>query len=254
MFKKFLKIFHVFFVSIGINFLKLKNIIFFPKFIKDLIIFILKGGKVFLPSPILGEHNLPSSSFDLQYFYQDLLVANYIFKKDPVRHIDIGSRVDGFVSHVASFRKIEIFDIRPNIFHHQNIIFNQADFMKQNILEQEITDSLSCLHTIEHFGLGRYGDRINPNGHIDGFNNILKLLKKNGFFYFSIPVSKFNRVYLHSERTFDPKEVLKWAKDLQLMQFDLIDEKGNIFYNLNLKNNSFSNLVYGCGIYTFKKI
>jgi len=27
--------------------------------------------------------------------------------------VDIGSRVDGFVAHVASFREIEVFDVRP---------------------------------------------------------------------------------------------------------------------------------------------
>jgi hypothetical protein len=29
-------------------------------------------------------------------------------------------------------------------------------------------DSLSCLHALEHFGLGRYGDPIDPRGHEKG--------------------------------------------------------------------------------------
>jgi hypothetical protein len=176
-------------------------------------------------------------------------------KKNPTRHIDIGSRVDGFVSNVASFRKIEVFDIRKNHFNHENITFSQFDFMKSNISMKEITDSLSCLHTIEHFGLGRYGDTINPNGHIIGFKNILMLLKKKGFFYFSIPISKLDRVYFNSERTFEPLGVLKWSDDLQLFRFDLIDENGKIFYNCDITNKkTFSELTYGCGIYTFRKI
>ena len=255
MFKKLLKTIHIFFVSIGFNFLKLKNIIYFPKYIKDLIIFILKGGKVFSPSPVLGEHNSYSGNFDYQYFYQDLIVANYIYKNKPIKHIDIGSRIDGFVSNVASFRKIEVFDIRKNFFNHKNIIFNQVDFMKLGSSMEETTDSLSCLHTIEHFGLGRYGDTINPNGYIEGFKNILKLLKKDGYFYFSVPVSKLDRVYFNSERTFQPLRVLEWSKDLQLIKFDLIDEDGNIFYDCNINDKkTTSKLIYGCGIYTFKKI
>ena len=127
--------------------------------------------------------------------------------------------------------------------------------MKLGSSMEEITDSLSCLHTIEHFGLGRYGDTINPNGHIEGFKNILKLLKKNGYFYFSVPVSKLDRVYFNSERTFQPLRVLEWSKDLQLIKFDLIDEDGNIFYDRNINDKkTTSKLIYGCGIYTFKKI
>jgi len=46
------------------------------------------------------------------YFHQDLLVASRIFINNPEKHVDIGSRIDGFVAHVASFREIEVFDIR----------------------------------------------------------------------------------------------------------------------------------------------
>ena len=43
MYKKILKLIHVFFVSLGLNLLKFKNIFYFPKYIKDLLIFIFKG-------------------------------------------------------------------------------------------------------------------------------------------------------------------------------------------------------------------
>lgn len=46
-------------------------------------------------------------------FHQDLLIARRIFQINPLRHIDISSRVDGFVAHVAVFREIEVFDVRP---------------------------------------------------------------------------------------------------------------------------------------------
>lgn len=37
----------------------------------------------------------------------------HIFDSSPQRHLDVGSRIDGFVAHVASFREIEVIDIRP---------------------------------------------------------------------------------------------------------------------------------------------
>ena len=36
-----------------------------------------------------------------------------IYAARPEKHVDVGSRVDGFVAHVASFREIEVFDVRP---------------------------------------------------------------------------------------------------------------------------------------------
>ena len=63
--------------------------------------------------PILTDKSDQSGKARGQYFYQDLFVANQIFLNIPIRHVDIGSRIDGFVAHVASFRSIEVFDIRP---------------------------------------------------------------------------------------------------------------------------------------------
>ena len=53
--------------------------------------------------PIINEFNDNSGTAKGHYFHQDLLVAQYIFKNKPKKHVDVGSRVDGFVAHVASF-------------------------------------------------------------------------------------------------------------------------------------------------------
>ena len=49
-----------------------------------------------------------------EYFWQGLVVARMIFERCPEKHVDVGSRVDGFVAHVACFREIEVFDVRPS--------------------------------------------------------------------------------------------------------------------------------------------
>ncbi|GHT03915.1 hypothetical protein AGMMS49525_09700 [Bacteroidia bacterium] len=65
------------------------------------------------------------------YFFQDLYVAQRIYQNNPAKHIDIGSRIDGFVAHVAAFRKIEIYDIRPMKKAIPNVQFTQCDLMKR---------------------------------------------------------------------------------------------------------------------------
>ena len=133
--------------------------------------------------PCLHDWYAEGGSLSHEYFRQDLHVARLIFNANPEIHVDIGSRVDGFVAHVASFREIEVFDIRPITQTVPGIKFKQADFMDPDSAIYSYCDSVSCLHTLEHFGLGRYGDRIDPEGFVIGFQNIVRLLKSGGTFY-----------------------------------------------------------------------
>ena len=131
--------------------------------------------------PVIGDKTATSWNSSGVYFLQDLYVAQEIYKNKPHRHVDIGSRIDGFVAHLAVFRKVEVFDIRPLNSEIKNVVFKQADLMKLDENLIDYSDSISSLHTIEHFGLGRYGDQIDPNGHLKGFENILKIAKKNHY-------------------------------------------------------------------------
>lgn len=154
-----------------------------------------------------------------EYFWQDLLVARWIHEAKPERHVDVGSRVDGFVAHVASFREIEVFDVRPITSLVPGVIFRQADLMDASSLPSDVAggycDSLSCLHALEHFGLGRYGDPIDPRGWERGFTNMVALLKPGGTFYLSIPIGR-ERVEFNANWVFDPRTILYLAESNQM--------------------------------------
>ena len=79
--------------------------------------------------PCLKDRYEDSGSARGHYFHQDLLVARRVFARNPERHMDVGSRVDGFVAHVAAFREIEVFDIRPMSVTVPGIRFRQMDLM-----------------------------------------------------------------------------------------------------------------------------
>ena len=145
-----------------------------------------------------------------EYFLQDLTVARWIFDAQPRRHVDVGSRVDGFVAHVASFREIEVFDVRPVSSKIPGMVFRQADLSQPVDLHggvRSTCDSLSCLHALEHFGLGRYGDVIDPEAHVSGMRNMLALLETGGTFYLSTPVGA-ERVEFNANRVFDPRTLV----------------------------------------------
>lgn len=139
-----------------------------------------------------------------EYFWQDLLVARMVFAAHPQKHVDIGSRVDGFVAHLASFRDVEVFDVRPITSVIPGVTFKQADLMKPLSAQAEdvgYCDSVSCLHAIEHFGLGRYGDPIDAKGYERGLANMAALLQPGGRFYLSTPVG-VERVDFNANRVF----------------------------------------------------
>jgi len=50
----------------------------------------------------------PGGDASGHYFHQDLIVARRIFERDPRKHVDVGSRIDGFVAHLAVFRSCVI--------------------------------------------------------------------------------------------------------------------------------------------------
>ena len=209
--------------------------------------------------PCLHDKSEDAGSVKGHYFNQDLLVAQKIFERNPSKHVDVGSSIEGFIAHIASFRNIEVFDIRPLKTSFNNIIFRQSNLMKLDKKYIDYADSVSSLSVLEHFGLGRYGDPLDIYGYKKGFENIVKILKKNGIFYFSVPISRRQRIEFNAHRVFSIKTILNLAKEnnLEVINFSYVDDLGDIHKNIKLSDkdiiDSF-NLYWGCGIWEFKKI
>src|SRR5687768_14290128 len=82
--------------------------------------------------PCLHDRYKEGGTTKSEYFLQDLVVARWVCEAQPRKHVDVGSRVDGFVAHVASFREIEVFDVRPITASLPGIVFRQADLMRRD--------------------------------------------------------------------------------------------------------------------------
>lgn len=206
--------------------------------------------------PIFEDRFSESGSASGHYFHQDLLVARKIYENKPVRHVDIGSRTDGFIAHVAVFREIEVFDIRDQNNEIENIIFRKADLMKLPDEMVEYTDSISALHSIEHFGLGRYGDPIDYYGHEKAILNITKILKKGGKFYFSVPVGP-QRINFNAHRVFSLQYLIDlFSVNFKIDAFSFVDDSGNLTENAPLIQSEIDRnygCFYGCGIFELTK-
>jgi len=249
--------------QLGLNPLQFISFIsHYPGFIKDLrrVKEQLKQQSDFSISklyPCLFDKDAKSGSLAQHYFYQDLYVAQKIFEMKPIKHVDIGSRIDGFVAHLAVFREVEVFDIRSLDKAIPNVSFTEGNISDTKFSMRDYTDSLSSLHVLEHFGLGRYGDPININSHIEGFENFYHLLKPGGIFYFSVPIGP-QRIEFNAHRVFSITYLLQLFKDkFEVLHFSYVDDHEVFHKEVELtkeliENNFACN--FGCGIFVLKKL
>ncbi len=192
----------------------------------------------------------PAGSINNHYFLQDLWAARNIYLTKPTKHVDVASRIDGFVAHVLPFCPVTYVDVRKIESNIENLTFIEGIIEKLPFADASV-DSLSCLHVLEHIGLGRYGDPINPNGYLQGAKELARILKPGGMLYFSTPTGK-EKLYFDAHRVFDPNTIIQAFSDLNLVQFDFINDRSegiiqNCQYEYAANNN------YGCGLYIFTK-
>lgn len=178
--------------------------------------------------PILNEWTEASGSLGA-YFFQDQLVARWVREANPVRHVDVGSRLDGFVGMLSVFRAVEVIDIRPAPCRVRHVTFHQLDLMAELPgAWVGSTDSLSCLHTLEHFGLGRYGDPLDPLGHEQGLAQLKRMVGPGGRLYLSVPLGP-PRVEFNAHRVFAASDLTGWFADgWQIERFAVIDDMNQV--------------------------
>jgi hypothetical protein len=237
--------------GLGMDPRKLAALRMAPRFLAERSQFLKACGRIDRLTPILSDYADQAGTARGHYFHQDLLVATLINQAAPRRHIDIGSRIDGFVAHVAAFRAIEVIDIRPLAIDHERITFLQMDLLRPTEPVEAMADSISCLHALEHFGLGRYGDAIDPRGHLKAFETLCAMLEPRGVLYISVPIGRAE-VCFNAHRVFGARDILGWGQDrLVLERFDYVDDAGALHVEADVSR--VPDLDYGCGIYTLRK-
>lgn len=165
------------------------------------------------------------------YFWQDLWAARLIYKSGVQHHFDIGSRVDGFIAHLLSFDiDVTVIDIRdfPWTVEKLHTIIDDATYLTQ--IPDESIESMSALCSLEHFGLGRYGDPIDPEACFKCFEKIQQKMKKGGNLYLSLPIG-YERVEFNAHRVFYANTIIECFHDMRLVEFSCTAD-GKIEYHV----------------------
>lgn len=200
--------------------------------------------------PVLTDYGEQAGSASGHYFHQDLWAARKIHASMPARHIDVGSRIDGFVAHLLTFMPVEVVDVRPLTSRVAGLTFICEDAMRLSSFADDSLPSLSSLHAVEHFGLGRYGDPIDPDGWRRGMEALSRVLAPGGRLYFSVPVGR-ERVEFNAHRVFSPSTVLAALSTLRLLSFSMVDDKGDLHEATDPSRADGAS--YACGLFELTK-
>ena len=172
-----------------------------------------------IQKPVLTEKYAEAGNFGL-YFWQDLWAASRIVHTGLKEHFDIGSRLDGFIAHLlASGIDVTMIDIREfpvgGVEHLHTICADATDLIG---IETDSISSLSALCSLEHFGLGRYGDEIDPEACFKVFESIQRVMKSGGNLYISVPVGK-ECLEFNAHRMFNSSTIIESFSDFELKEF-----------------------------------
>ncbi|HKZ43635.1 MAG TPA: DUF268 domain-containing protein [Anaerolineales bacterium] len=197
--------------------------------------------------PILNE-NTTNSVFDSHYIYHPAWAARILSRTLPSKHIDISSSLH-FCTMISAFIPVEFYDYRPAKINLSDLSSKYADLMNLPFPNNSI-ESLSSMHVLEHIGLGRYGEPLDPEGDIKAFAELKRVLAKNGSLIIvvplGVPIIRFN-----AHRIYSYDQIFSYFSDLSLIDFALVTDEGE-FIN-NATQNEADQQNYGCGCWYFVK-
>ena len=167
--------------------------------------------------PCLGD-DTAVTQIEPIYFYQDTWAFERIIAQRPAEHVDVGSH-HKFVALLSKVIPVTMVDIRP-----LSLPLDGLKFRQGSILELPYADgslpSVSSLCVVEHIGLGRYGDKLDPMGSEKALAELKRVLQPGGDLYLSLPVDDENRTYFDAHRSFSEQ----YIEEL-VTPFEILDRK-----------------------------
>ena len=206
-------------------------------------------------SPLLVKDMLPclydkntTSIPDYHYIYQAIWAFRCLAKSNPPFHVDIGSSLYAVAlfSLLTDVTFVDLRQVNISLSNLTNVIGNitHLPFRTGSI------PSVSCLHVIEHIGLGRYGDTLDTYGTEKAVTELQRIVSPQGKLYLSTPVGR-SRIRFNAHRIFNPSYIVDLFKGFNLESFALVDDKGIFHQQSRLEGAETAK--YSCGLYTFNR-
>ncbi|MEM8901126.1 MAG: DUF268 domain-containing protein [Bacteroidota bacterium] len=192
-----------------------------------------------------------TTPYERHYVYHPAWAARVLARTKPAVHVDISSTIK-FATVVSAFIPVDYYDYRPANLHLSDLNSKAADLLDLPFDDNAIS-SLSCMHTLEHVGLGRYGDELDYDGDIKGMNELERVLAPGGDLLIVVPIGKPKLVF-NAHRIYSYQQIINQFSNLNLQEYALIpdDEKdGHLI--IDATEEMTNKQSWGCGCFWFKK-
>lgn len=192
------------------------------------------------------------TEFDRHYVYHTAWAARILAETLPQRHVDISSSLY-FCTLVSAFIPMQVFDYRRAEVDLNGLESGAADLSALPFADNSVS-SLSCMHVVEHVGLGRYGDAIDPDGDLKAIAELSRVLAEGGNLLFVVPVGGDPVIMFNAHRIYSYDQITSYFPSLELVEFALIPDDpklGGLIRNATKAQSDAQR--YGCGCFWFRK-
>ena len=200
--------------------------------------------------PVLNEATA-KTSFDRHYVFHTSWAARKVKQINPEVHIDISSSLY-FCGILSAFQSVEFYDYRPADLNLDNLVSKRVDIHNLPFPSNSVK-SLSCMHVVEHIGLGRYGDKLDFDGDLRAIDELKRVVATKGNLIFVVPIG-IQRICFNAHRVYNHDTILTFFCEFKLKEFQLIET--DMFGGTIIPNPSKTILnrqTYACGLYWFEK-
>jgi len=153
---------------------------------------------------------------------------------------------------LSAFVPVKFYDYRRADLRLSNLSSESADLMALPFADSSV-DSLSCMHVVEHIGLGRYGDSLDPDGDLKAISELKRVVAPKGTLLFVVPIGK-PKVMFNAHRIYSYEQVTTYFSGLELKEFALIPDdpgEGGLIYDATKEQAD--KQTYGCGCFWLRK-
>ncbi len=186
---------------------------------------------------------------DPHYFFCNGWAMRRIVSAPPQQHVDIASQTI-FVNLLGAVIPTIFLDYRSLTAKVEGLQCVSGSLLSLPFKDQSI-HSLSCLHVVEHIGLGRYGDPLDPLGTFKALGELSRVTSPGGNLFLALPVGK-PRTCFNAHRIFLAEDIFKNLREFELVEFSGVDDRGTYFEDVKIE--FFDNCEYACGFFWLRRL